>query len=777
MKLKFLFLALYLSIITAGAQTLSYINDSTFSISYNSPLAIPTYDSEAERSYEVWVGTKSPNYGLTVNANGIDYRIESARSVGNTNFYTVAGRFIKGDVLTVKQVIGTSASQYTTQIPNYPAGTTIHRPANMAALNALSLKAGDVVVLQAGVTYTNYTASVSGVTYVRGGSGYATFSGANSAYGIAFLVSNPNATVTDTARFVKNVTVIGIEAKNRVTNGDAFRVSRANRTSLFNIKASDANNGVLFWQHGNGLRVEGGEFTNNSNSHVGIYGAKEGNTGGIAAASVRNTIVSFCLFNGGGSNDSYTLHEFSERVGFAGPNHVLQYCLFNGTASESGVDVTSGYNVRIIGNLFINPTGRVVELGWSANIISQGTALLVNSNPIVISGNYIQKTGDYATDFIIAVRSPNVLIEKNIFETPIPAYTTSRGNGQSIISFYGGVNKDKADRVTVQFNTIVTTSTAKSPFIFQVMNIATREATGTVKISKNLIQTTSQTPYQFLSQSGATTYNYVANFATDSNAFYGTGANTNFVDISTNGGISYQSLAAFRANGKEARSSVLSTLAPFANTSAGPAKYKTTGLNVGAYAGNSTVVPPADITPPSTVGFITVISTSNTAQISWTGATDAGSGIKEYEVKRSGVVIAKTPTTVYTLSGLTPATSYTYAINAVDNAGNVGPATSTTFTTKMDSSGLIAEQAAQIKKLEAEVAELQNLNTSLSVELASVKQQLTTTQTQLSQANANVTRLTSDNAKLVSDLSALTTQYNALVRELSALLVKYPVRP
>jgi len=88
----------------------------------------------------------------------------------------------------------------------------------------------------------------------------------------------------------------------------------------------------------------------------------------------------------------------------------------------------------------------------------------------------------------------------------------------------------------------------------------------------------------------------------------------------------------------------------------------------------SVTTPPApptgDSTPPTVPQDVTAIATSTTSiQISWSPSTDA-SGISEYRVFREGasVAIAVTQNTTFTDTQLTPNTTYTYFVTAVDGA-------------------------------------------------------------------------------------------------------------
>lgn len=81
-----------------------------------------------------------------------------------------------------------------------------------------------------------------------------------------------------------------------------------------------------------------------------------------------------------------------------------------------------------------------------------------------------------------------------------------------------------------------------------------------------------------------------------------------------------------------------------------------------------------DTTAPSTPTGLKATAVSTTQiNLSWTAATDAGgSGLKGYNVYRNGTKITTTPitTTSFGATGLTPNTSYTYAVSAIDGAGN-----------------------------------------------------------------------------------------------------------
>lgn len=94
----------------------------------------------------------------------------------------------------------------------------------------------------------------------------------------------------------------------------------------------------------------------------------------------------------------------------------------------------------------------------------------------------------------------------------------------------------------------------------------------------------------------------------------------------------------------------------------------------------------ADTKPPTIPGRLTVGAvTSTTVALSWRASSDfkGGSGIAGYDVFRNGSQIATTTALTYTATGLAPSTSYSFAVRARDNAGNVSSLTSpVTATTK-----------------------------------------------------------------------------------------------
>lgn len=88
--------------------------------------------------------------------------------------------------------------------------------------------------------------------------------------------------------------------------------------------------------------------------------------------------------------------------------------------------------------------------------------------------------------------------------------------------------------------------------------------------------------------------------------------------------------------------------------------------------------PPVDTQAPSVPGGLTGTSTNVQVNLSWNASTD-NVGVKEYIVSKDGVDLPATSVTNLSIGGLTPSTSYSFAVKARDAAGNTS-ASSATFT-------------------------------------------------------------------------------------------------
>ena len=96
--------------------------------------------------------------------------------------------------------------------------------------------------------------------------------------------------------------------------------------------------------------------------------------------------------------------------------------------------------------------------------------------------------------------------------------------------------------------------------------------------------------------------------------------------------------------------------------------------------------PPGDTQAPTApTGVAASGGTQSSMQVAWNASTD-NVGVTGYEVSVNGTVAGTTAATSYTVSSLACGTSYTFAVDAYDAAGNRSSKTSTTGTTTACSS-------------------------------------------------------------------------------------------
>src|SRR5262249_17749298 len=95
----------------------------------------------------------------------------------------------------------------------------------------------------------------------------------------------------------------------------------------------------------------------------------------------------------------------------------------------------------------------------------------------------------------------------------------------------------------------------------------------------------------------------------------------------------------------------------------------------------------ADTTPPSVpTGLVGTAVSSSQVNLSWTASTDPDSAVAGYRIYRNGSQVGTSTTTSFFGTGLSPSTSYSYAVAAYDPAGNLSaPSSSVTVTTSADS--------------------------------------------------------------------------------------------
>lgn len=89
-----------------------------------------------------------------------------------------------------------------------------------------------------------------------------------------------------------------------------------------------------------------------------------------------------------------------------------------------------------------------------------------------------------------------------------------------------------------------------------------------------------------------------------------------------------------------------------------------------------------DTAPPTPATLSASGTTSNSTNLSWSGATD-NVGVSGYDVYQEGVFKASVPTTSYNVTGLTASTAYSFYVISKDAAGNVSPASNTVNVTTL----------------------------------------------------------------------------------------------
>lgn len=118
--------------------------------------------------------------------------------------------------------------------------------------------------------------------------------------------------------------------------------------------------------------------------------------------------------------------------------------------------------------------------------------------------------------------------------------------------------------------------------------------------------------------------------------------------------------------------------------------------NTGTSAAVNVTVPADTTAPTAPTGLATSDVTKTSVTLSWLAATD-DRGVAGYRVVRNGQVLPGTITALTTTqSGLTANTNYTYAVQAVDAAGNVSPnSDSVTVKTLADTALLFSDDWAR----------------------------------------------------------------------------------
>ncbi|MEY9903860.1 hypothetical protein ABIA35_000066 [Catenulispora sp. MAP12-49] len=95
----------------------------------------------------------------------------------------------------------------------------------------------------------------------------------------------------------------------------------------------------------------------------------------------------------------------------------------------------------------------------------------------------------------------------------------------------------------------------------------------------------------------------------------------------------------------------------------------------------------ADVQAPSAPTGLTALSTtSSAASLSWTGSTDNVS-VAGYNVYSGSAIVATSPGTAATVTGLAPSTSYSFTVRAYDEAGNLSAPSAAVSATTLPNTG------------------------------------------------------------------------------------------
>ncbi len=107
--------------------------------------------------------------------------------------------------------------------------------------------------------------------------------------------------------------------------------------------------------------------------------------------------------------------------------------------------------------------------------------------------------------------------------------------------------------------------------------------------------------------------------------------------------------------------------------------------NLESAPSNSLVVQTTDSTPPTApTALDTTAVTATQVDLTWSPASDPESGIASYNVYRNGALVGSSTSTTFSDGGLTPFTTYTYEVSAVNGAGLEGPRSAPLVVTTKD---------------------------------------------------------------------------------------------
>ena len=297
-----------------------------------------------------------------------------------------------------------------------------------------------------------------------------------------------------------------------------------------------------------------------------------------------------------------------------------------------------------------------------------GSTLIGTSNPVVVT------VGSVSAD-VTAPSTPTNLISPSKTASSVSLSwnsSTDNSGGSGMAGYYIYQNGS-----STPVNTTVSTGTsyvvsALTPSTAYTFTIKAKDVAGNYSASSNsvsvttnaLADTTAPTAPTGLSMLSKTNNSVAMSWNASTDAVGVTG-----YDIYKNGTLvnSTTSATSLTVSGLTASTTYSFTV-----------KAKDAAGNVSGASNTLTVTTdaPPDTTAPSAPTNLSVVSkTSNSVSFAWTASTD-NVGVTGYKVYRSTTLLATVTTTSYTATGLSPATSYNFTVNAIDAAGNTSSSSS-----------------------------------------------------------------------------------------------------
>jgi uncharacterized protein YjdB len=121
---------------------------------------------------------------------------------------------------------------------------------------------------------------------------------------------------------------------------------------------------------------------------------------------------------------------------------------------------------------------------------------------------------------------------------------------------------------------------------------------------------------------------------------------------------------------------------------AGPATITATSESKSGTSAITVTAPPPDATPPSTPQNLAAVAVSPTqVNLSWSASTD-NVGVTGYRVFRNGTQVGTPTVPAFQDGNLTPSTTYSYTVAAVDATGNVSPQSAAVSVTTPGTGGI-----------------------------------------------------------------------------------------